>query len=86
MSKEASINSSEKQRCLMEIASEKGASSWLTVLPIQEHGYHLHKGLSHDALCMRYGWQPPLLPTTCVCHKAESAVNEGKLVANVFML
>ena len=72
MSKEATINLSEKQRCLMEIASEKGASSWLTVLPIQEHGYHLHKGSFRDALCMRYGWQPPLLPTTCVCHKAFS--------------
>ena len=72
MSKEATINSSEKQRRLMEIASEKGASSWLTVLPIQEHGYHLHKGSFRDALCMRYGWQPPLLPTTCVCHKAFS--------------
>ena len=62
MSKEATINSSEKQRCLMEIASEKGASSWLTVLPIQEYGYRLHKGSFRDVLCM----------TTCVCHNAFS--------------
>ena len=28
----------------VELASEKGASSWLSVLPIGEHGFHLHKG------------------------------------------
>ena len=27
-----------------ELAQEKGASAWLTVLPIQEHGFALHKG------------------------------------------
>ena len=32
----------------MEIASEKGASSWLTALPITEHGFALHKGAFRD--------------------------------------
>ena len=47
--------------------SEKGASSWLTVLPISEHGFALHKGAFRDALCLRYGWRPPHLPSHCVC-------------------
>jgi len=39
-----------------EVASEKGASSWLSVLPIGEHGFHLHKGEFRDALRLRYNW------------------------------
>jgi len=35
-------------------ASEKGASSWLSTLPIAEHGFALLKGAFRDALCMRY--------------------------------
>ena len=51
----------------MELASEKGASSWLTALPITEHGFILHKGAFRDALCLRYNWQPTHLPKSCVC-------------------
>ena len=56
----------------MEVASETGASTWLSMLPIQEHGFALHKGAFRDALCLRYGWQPILLPSTCVCGKTFS--------------
>ena len=38
------------------LASEKGASSWLSVLPIAEHGFYLHKGEFRDALRLRYNW------------------------------
>ena len=51
----------------MELCSEKGASSWLSCLPIEEHGFALPKGDFRDALCMRYNWQPTQLPSTCVC-------------------
>ena len=51
------------------LASEKGASSWLTALPLQQHGFSLHKGAFRDALCLRYGWTPERLPTNCVCGK-----------------
>lgn len=37
-------------------ASEKGASAWLTALPIEEHGFALHKGAFRDALALTYGW------------------------------
>ena len=42
------------KRCV-ELASEKGASNWLSILPVEEHGFHLSKGDFGDALCMRYG-------------------------------
>ena len=43
------------QQRLMECARERGASSWLSTLPIEEHGFFLHKGAFRDALCLRYG-------------------------------
>ena len=54
----------------VEVASEKGASTWLTALPLEEHGFLLNKGEFHDALHLRYGWQPSRLPRNCVCGKA----------------
>ena len=33
---------------------EKGASLWLSVLPLDEFGFSLHKGEFRDALCLRY--------------------------------
>ena len=51
----------------MELASEKGASSWLTTLPIEEYGFCLHKGAFADALALRYGWSPTRIPVSCVC-------------------
>ena len=50
-----------------EPASEKGASSWVTTLPIEEHGFCLHKGAFRDALSLRYNWSPSQLPTRCTC-------------------
>ena len=49
----------------VEVASEKGASGWLIVLPWQEHGFSLHKTAFHDAL--RYGWDLARLPQHCSC-------------------
>ena len=51
----------------MELASEKGASAWLTTLPLEEHGFSLHKQAFRDALCVRYGWEPTRLPSHCMC-------------------
>ena len=51
----------------MELGSEKGASSWLSILPIEEHGFSLHKVAFRDALCLRYGWTPSHLASHCVC-------------------
>lgn len=51
----------------MDLAQEKGASSWLTSLPIEEFGFALHKGAFHDALALRYNWQPLHTPSMCGC-------------------
>lgn len=47
--------------------------NWLSVLPLREHGFDLHKGSFEDALCLRYGWHPLLLPINCVCNKSFTA-------------
>ena len=51
----------------MDLAQEKGASSWLTSLLIEEFGFALHKGAFHNALALRYNWQPLRTPSTCGC-------------------
>ena len=62
-----SLSSSLKKA--MDLASEKGASNWLTTLPIEEFGFTLHKGPFHDAMALRYDWQPSRIPTNCACGK-----------------
>ena len=51
----------------MDLAQEKGASSWLTALPLEEHGFTLHKSAFRDAMALRYGWIPTNIPSHCVC-------------------
>ena len=50
----------------MSLAQEKGASAWLATLPIEEHGFAIHKSDFCDALAWRYGWRPKAMPITCV--------------------
>lgn len=52
------------------LSKDKGASSWLGARPVQEHGFSLHKGAFRDALALRYGWEPPNLPSHCACGSA----------------
>ena len=44
------VDSPDSLKRSVELASEKGASSWLTTLPIADFGFKLHKGAFHDAL------------------------------------
>ena len=46
----------------LDLAQEKGASNWLTTLPIDENGFTLHKGAFRDAIALRYGWLPSNIP------------------------
>ena len=48
-------------------ASEKGASAWLTTMPIERHGFALHKGAFRDAIALRYGWSLEFCPSSCAC-------------------
>ena len=60
-----------KQR-MMDLLCEKGSSSWLSVLPLQDHGFNLNKGEFRDALNLRYGWQLKNVPHHCKCGKVFS--------------
>ena len=51
----------------VELAQEKGSSAWLTVLPVAERGFLLHKGEFRDAICLRYGWSLSNIPRSCNC-------------------
>ena len=55
------------QKHAMILSQAKGASHWLNILPIEEHGFSLHKGVFRDGLCLRYGWKLDGLPVTCTC-------------------
>ena len=57
----------DSMRRAVDLAKEKGSSTWLTVLPLAEHGFTLHKRAFHDAVALRYGWTPSEMPSTCVC-------------------
>ena len=50
-------------------AQEKGASSWLSALPIKSLGYVLNKQEFKDAIALRYGWQIKGTPRFCACGK-----------------
>ena len=67
----------ELKRCV-DLSKEKGSSSWLSVLPLKEHGFYLHKGEFRDALCLRYGWKPNNTPQTCNCG-AQFTVNHAMI-------
>ena len=51
----------------MELAQEKGASTWLSALPIDSHGFALHKSAFRDALSLRYDWALENSPSHCSC-------------------
>ena len=54
-------------RLALDLAVERGASTWLTALPLDEYGFALHKSAFQDALALRYGWLPLRAPTHCAC-------------------
>ena len=60
---------------VLELSSEKGASSWLTCRPMRRHGFNLSKGEFRDAMCLRYNWLPQRLPTSCQCGQAFSVTH-----------
>ena len=48
-------------------AKEKGASSWLTILPIEEHGFTLTKTEFRDAIHLCYNKTLKGMPNQCTC-------------------
>ena len=53
------------QQYAMALASEKGASSWLTAISLKRYGFDLTKSEFRDGLSLRYRLQPKNLPSKC---------------------
>ena len=65
-------NLTDTQKLHIDLASEKGASIWLTSLPIKEFGYVLNKQEFNDALTLRYNLDVKNSHRRCVCGAARS--------------
>ena len=63
------------QRFLLEIAREKGVSSWLTVSPRWRDKAVMKRTDFRDALCIRYGYRLADLPEACVCGRELTTSN-----------
>ena len=57
----------EKTKRAVDLAADKGASSWLTLLPVTEMDLNLNKREFKDAVHLRYDWQMSDVPNVCVC-------------------
>ena len=53
----------------IQLASEKGASSWLNALPLSKHGFDLTKTEFRDGIALRYTWEAKNTPAICPCGK-----------------
>ena len=57
------------QKRAFELSQEKGASNWLSCLPLKSLGYCLNKQEFIDAIALRYGWPVRNVPKFCSCGK-----------------
>ena len=67
MQEELAVTISETTLKLLQLSAEKGASSWLTSLPLKEFGFRLNKQEFGDAVSMRYNLPLKDVPRQCVC-------------------
>ena len=57
----------DSQKLQLDLAAEKGASTWLTSLPLQSFGYTLNRQEFNDALALRYNMKIKDAAKKCVC-------------------
>ena len=60
-------NCSSEKKLTINLASQKGASNWLSVLPLKTYNFSLNKSEFKDGLHLRYGWESPNTPRLCPC-------------------
>ena len=60
----------DSTRRVAVLATEKGASSWLTVIPLKDMNFTLNKREFRDAVHLRYDWHIADTPSTCICGDA----------------
>ena len=51
----------------VQLATEKGSSNWLTVIPLKELDYNLNKKEFRDVIKLRYDWEITDTPMICAC-------------------
>ena len=56
----------------IDLAQMKGASSWLSAVPLASENFALTKQEFIDAICLRYRWDLKRLPIKCPCGKTYS--------------
>ena len=56
----------------LELISQKGASAWLTCLPLEEHNFTLNKQEFRDAMYLRYQKAIADIPRYCSCGERNS--------------
>ena len=64
---QSKLNAPQKRS--VDLAKEKGASSWLMALPLEDQGFALYKSAFWDPLAIRYNWLPVRMPTRCACNE-----------------
>ena len=57
----------ERTKRAVTLASEKGASNWLTVIPNKDMDFDLNKREFKDAINLRYDWEISGIPSVCAC-------------------
>ena len=67
-----SLTEDQSLKRALTLNKEKGSGTWLTVLPLESHGYCLNKREFRDALSIRYGWNVPNMPPFCGCGQRNS--------------
>ena len=55
----------DKTQRAVHLACEKGASNWLTVIPLKAMDFDLNKRKFRDAVRLRYDWPIPDNPSVC---------------------
>ena len=56
-----------KAKRAVELATEKGSSNWLTVIPLKVLDYNLNKKEFIDTIKSRYDWEIKDTPMICAC-------------------
>ena len=83
--KDLKEKASEESLRAIEVSLEKGASSWLTTLPLSDHDYHLTKREFWDSVKLRYSWPLTNLPSRCACGEQFSVEHGLKCLKGGFI-
>ena len=66
ISKQSRIeNNLPEMKYAIQLAPEKGASSWLNALPLSKQGFDLTKTEFRDRIALRYTWEAKDTPAIC---------------------